>query len=345
MATKIAPETSTSSVQLLPPTETPQGWNHTHARALSDDDIEHLLQAVTTSGRWDQDHEEFRISIAGAQEKTALLWHNDCWQQPLGATPTTHMFKLPLGLIGNMQAGMHTSVENEWLCAQILQAYGLPVANCSINQFGEQKALIVERFDRKLSSDASHWLRLPQEDMCQATGIPSNTKYEANGGPGIAEILSVLDGSSERLKDKVDFFKAQIIFWLLAATDDHAKNFSLAHGRGGSYKMTPLYDVLSTWPIIGKGSHHLPWERAKLAMSIRSKNKHYVIAKIQRRHFEAMAQAHGLGHVVDKLLAELTDKTETVIEQVSTLLPNAFPEALAQKIFAGMRSQMKRLQK
>ena len=44
------------------------------------------------------DH-EFRISLAGAQEKTALLMHDGQWQRPIGATPTTHIFKLPVGRI------------------------------------------------------------------------------------------------------------------------------------------------------------------------------------------------------------------------------------------------------
>jgi len=36
--------------------------------------------------------QDFRISLAGAQEKTALLWYDEQWQRPLGVTPTTHIF-------------------------------------------------------------------------------------------------------------------------------------------------------------------------------------------------------------------------------------------------------------
>ena len=94
-------------------------------------------------GQLAPDDGDFRISIAGAQEKTALTWHQGQWCRPLGATPTTHIFKLPLGLVGNRQSDMRTSVENEWLCAQLLAAFGLPVAACNIQSFDEQKVLVV----------------------------------------------------------------------------------------------------------------------------------------------------------------------------------------------------------
>jgi len=98
-----------------------------------------------------------RISIAGAQEKTALLRHEGQWRLPTGATPTTHIFKLPLGLVGHLKLNMQDSVENEWLCMHLLRAYGLPVADCEIARFGDQPVLIVERFDRRFAP-GRHWL-------------------------------------------------------------------------------------------------------------------------------------------------------------------------------------------
>ena len=91
---------------------------------------------------------ELRLSIAGAQEKTALLWHQNQWCRPQGSTPTTHLFKLPMGLVGSGQIDFSSSVENEWLCGRILAAYGLPVAASSLASFAGQRCLIVERFDR-----------------------------------------------------------------------------------------------------------------------------------------------------------------------------------------------------
>jgi serine/threonine-protein kinase HipA len=170
------------AVQLLPMDETPQGIGRIEAQPLDEAGVERTLASVTAPpDRWGQE-DDLRLSIAGAQEKTALLRHEGHWCRPLGATPTTHVFKLPLGLVGARQADMRTSVENEWLCAQIVRAYGVPVADCRIQHFGEQKCLVVERFDRKLHASGTHWLRLPIEDFCQATGTPPHRKYEADGG-------------------------------------------------------------------------------------------------------------------------------------------------------------------
>ncbi|MDI9651847.1 HipA domain-containing protein, partial [Burkholderia cenocepacia] len=73
--------------------------------------------------------------------------------RPHGATPTTHILKLPLGLVGNKRADLTTSVENEWLCLAILRAFGLPTADADIVRFGEYKVLSVARFDRALHRD------------------------------------------------------------------------------------------------------------------------------------------------------------------------------------------------
>jgi serine/threonine-protein kinase HipA len=88
-------------------------------------------------------------------------------------------------------------------------------------------------------------------------------KYQTDGGPGIANIMAVLLGSERAQSDRRNFFKAQLIFWLLAATDGHAKNFSIAHLPGSQYHATPLYDVLSAHPIIGTGKHQFAPQKSE----------------------------------------------------------------------------------
>jgi len=251
------------AVQILPEGDEPEGWDEIQSEPMTDEQVEKALKNAVTNTLPGQADEDFRISIAGAQEKTALLWQNKRWHKPLGATPTTHILKLPLGLVGHMEADLSTSIENEWLCSKIMAAYGVEIANCDYQVFGDTKALIVERFDRRKSDQGSYWLRLPQEDMCQAMGVAPAAKYESDGGPGMAAILELLRGSSQHGQDRHSFFKAQILFWMLAATDGHAKNFSIFHQRQNSYRMTPLYDVLSAWPVIGNSRNQIPWRGAK----------------------------------------------------------------------------------
>ena len=99
-------------------------------------------------------------------------------------------------------------------------------------------------------------------------------------------ILDVLAFSSAAGQDRRAFVKGQLLFWLMAATDAHAKNFSLFHETGGTYRMTPFYDVLSAWPIIGHGPNQLAYQKAELAMAVRSKNAHWKLKDIQPRHWQ-----------------------------------------------------------
>ncbi|WP_153110954.1 type II toxin-antitoxin system HipA family toxin [Propionivibrio limicola] len=334
------------ALQLLAEGEVPSDIYEINGEALDGAGVAQCLRNATSSqtlGRHDHE-EDLRLSIAGAQEKTALLRHRGQWLLPRGSTPTTHIFKLPMGLVGHMQADMRTSVENEWLCSKLMEAYGIPVAHCDIAQFEDQKALVVERFDRRLASDGSWIIRLPQEDMCQATGTSPLFKYQADGGPGISRIMGILLGSDNAGQDRKIFFKTQIIFWVLAATDGHGKNFSIAHLPGGRYQATPIYDVLSAHPVIGKGANQISPHKAKLAMAVRGSANYYLIEQIERRHWIAQAQQVGLGAAAgEALIEEVIGLTEAVIEQVSKRLPDDFPLDIADAIFSGMRRQSARL--
>ncbi len=333
------------AIQLLPEDDGPVGWDRIEARPLTDLEVEKHLNAAVVTPLPGEEREDFRISIAGAQEKTALLWHNHQWHAPIGATPTTHIMKLPLGLVGNMKADMSTSVENEWLCSKIMAAYGINIAGCEMAQFGDTKALVVERFDRKLSTTGDYWLRLPQEDMCQALGKPPELKYENDGGPGMADILGLLRGSSRAYQDRRAFYKTQIIFWMLAAMDGHAKNFSLFHEVSGRYRMTPIYDVLSTWPIMGKKSNQLSPHDAKMAMAFKSKNVHYKLKEIYPRHFYSVAEKLGLGAQVHEMLVDIFEATPKVIGEVKAKLSAAFPIQVADPIFAGLNKCVDEIQR
>jgi serine/threonine-protein kinase HipA len=329
------------AVQLLPQGIEPTGWDAIAAQALDEAGVERVIDAAVTGGRvlGQAQEEDLRISLAGAQEKTALLWHGNGWCKPLGATPTTHILKLPLGLVGNMRADMTTSVENEWLCARLAGALGLPVASCNMATFGRRKVLVVERFDRApaTSPDGRRWLaRLPQEDFCQAFGLASSLKYESDGGPGVRDLLRILDTSSRAETDKLNFVLSLLLFWLLAATDGHAKNFSLFLERGGGYRLTPLYDVLSAWPIVGSGPNQIPGKQVKLSMALRSKNVHYQIAEIQTRHWQALARESGVPFAV---MTRLVERLPAALDEVETALPRGFPEKVWQPIRSGLLAQ------
>ena len=326
------------AVQLLPVDAEPEDVFQIRAKALSDTRIEQLLRGVPRAdfAASDADH-DFRISLAGAQEKTALIFHRGRWCVPLGSTPTTHILKLPLGLVGNRDLDLSTSLENEWLCSRLLAAFGVPVANCDLAEFGEAKALLVRRFDRRLHPSKQYWLRLPQEDFCQATGRPSSAKYEAEGGPGLVEISRILSSSDSRDADLTTLLKAQLLFWMLAATDGHSKNFSIHLLPQGHYHLTPLYDVISAWPVVGKKGNQLHEKKLKLAMALRGKNTHYRIADIRRDHFNTTARACGLGPDMNDIIDAIVEATPVAIEQVESQLPAGFPASVFDSITNGLK--------
>lgn len=332
------------AVQLMPEGITPEGWDRVECEPLTEEGVAAALHAVPSDpmARTGDETPLFRISLAGAQEKTAFVRFKDRWCCPLGATPSTHIFKLPLGVIANTsRVEMFDSVENEWLCAQIINALGLPIATTEMGTFGDQRALIVERFDREWMDNGKWIARLPQEDFCQALGLPPRLKYEGDGGPSISTGLKLLEGSADAATDRIVFQLAQLAFWLMAAPDGHAKNFSIFLRQANAYEMTPLYDVLSVWPYVGKGRGKLHHRDVRLAMALRSKNAHYDIYGIRTRHWYDLAIKNG-GPMVWEAMQGMVEQVDAALTSVETKLPENFPDRIWTPIADGMRSSAKK---
>jgi serine/threonine-protein kinase HipA len=309
---------------------------------LDEQSIATLLKNYQTAPLGMSRDSDFRISIAGAQEKTALLQYKNQWYLPKGATPTTHIIKLPIGYIKHAGIDLSDSVENEWLCLKILEAFGLPVNEAHITQFADQKTLVVKRFDRRWVKDEEWLVRLPQEDMCQALGISPGLKYESDGGPGIASIMQILRGSYNAKQDRDRFMKTVFLFWVLGATDGHAKNFSIMLEAGARYILSPIYDVISAYPIVAK--HQLQYRKLKMAMSLKGKNRHYLLNEIQLRHWISTAALCQFPEVrMKSIMDEVFDTMEQVISSVEGILPPNFPESISNPIVLGMRQIKNRL--
>ena len=309
-----------------------------YAEPLNNNEVENVLKNYRTFPLGMEEGEDFRISLTGAQEKTALLYYQNQWQRPLHSTATSHIFKLPIGMVAQGQLDLSGSCENEWLCLNIMKAFGLSIPQSQIQYFGEMKVLIVERFDRRWSENRSWLIRLPQEDMCQALNIAPARKYENDGGPSILQIMSLLNGSSNAQADRKQFFKAQIIFWLLCAIDGHGKNFSLFLEQENRYRLTPFYDVMSAYPLIKHNG--LQKQKVKMAMAWQGENKHYLWDKIQLRHIFNTAKLAGLAkEVVEEILHEISVR----YPKVSEINTHGLPEEIVEPIFMGLESKMKKI--
>lgn len=280
--------------------------------------------------------EDFRISIAGAQEKTALLYWQDQWHIPHGSTATTHILKPQIGVRGN-GVDLSRSVENEQLCMRLSSALGLPTADTSVRDFAGPRAVVVTRFDRQWTRDA-RLIRLPQEDCCQALSVPPGRKYQSEGGPGIREILQSLKASDDPDGDQKLFIRAQIVFWLLGATDGHAKNFSVFLHPGGGFRLTPIYDVMSTQPLFD--ANQIQRKQMRLAMSV-GDNRHYVLDTIRPRHFMQSAEQAGVpADVVQSIMSDLLTLAPTATESVLQRLPDDFPQDIERSIVSGFQRRL-----
>lgn len=314
------------------PADIPQ-MGEIEGEPISDPEIAAMLRNLASAPLGLEENDDFRISIAGAQEKTALLRHEGEWIRPMGTTPTTHIFKTQLGVLPN-GINLSDSVENEFFCMSFCRAMGADVAKVEITDFEDVRSLVVTRFDRQRTK-GGQLIRLPQEDFCQALGVPPSQKYQKDGGPGITEATMMLSGSNHPEADQSAFFKAQILFWLLGATDGHAKNFSIAL-RPGGFLMAPLYDVLSAQKAVDEGQ--IRQNRLRLAMAV---DGHYRINEVVPRHFLRAAKSAGFGVALTKdLLSEITGRAEIALEDTLNGLPEGFPAPVSESIANGIRARV-----
>jgi serine/threonine-protein kinase HipA len=164
-------------------------------------------------------------------------------------------------------------------------------------------------------------------------GIPSFMKYEDKGGPGIVSVMEALNESMNREVDRRNFMKTQIIFFLMAATDGHAKNFSIRWGPAG-FDMTPLYDVLSVQPMMDSGKYQQ--EKVTMAMCLGDSRKYKLRDIFSRHYLQTSKKCRWDQEEMKKVIEEVLDLVPNVIAEVSGRLSDQFPESLAQSIFKGM---------
>ncbi|WP_124296514.1 type II toxin-antitoxin system HipA family toxin [Acetobacter pasteurianus] len=255
---------------------------------VSEDEVEKMIHDIrsgrSVAGRI-LDHNNGRFSLAGAQKKTALRRMPDgSWGIPYGKEPTTHIMKPPM-------PDMKGQVEAEHFCLTLCRGIGLSAAKSEVLQFGSEKVICVERFDR-WRDEKGDVHRLHVEDMCQALGIDPARKYQSEGGPGTTEISGhVLSRSMNPDGDREAMMRAMVVNWVLMGTDAHAKNYSIfihpleSLQSERKVSLAPLYDVNTFAPYEGAS-----WSSNTMSMSVGGK---YVFSKIHKRHWQIACQKAG----------------------------------------------------
>jgi len=318
------------ALQFIPEHDPPPDQQQVAGEALDDAQVGEILRALATTPLGvNRETQDLRISIAGAQEKTALLNIEGTWHRPSGATPSSHIIKPALGTRGHL--GLSQSVENEHVCMNLVRAMGLEAAETYVHTFDGTRALVIKRFDRVWRGD--QLIRIPQEDLCQAFGIPSHLKYEADGGPSMTQILELLAQSDDPSDDQKRFLQANYVFWLLGATDGHAKNFSISLGAHNSFRLTPIYDVISLQPLVD--AHQVNRREYRMAMSV-GNSRHYKVMEILPRHFLQSAANAGIKEARARAwIDEMTQRLPSAIELVGNATDDPMQAAALKSIAAG----------
>ena len=283
------------AVQFLPATSTVQADGEGGVEWLSEEDIGQRLRALRqragTIGR--KPGERGRFSLAGAQSKTAFHYRDGRWGVPSGRIPTTHIFKPPM-------PGLEGQVENEHFCLSLSRKLGFLASHSRVLTFADEQAIVVERYDRLADEATGIVQRIHQEDMCQASAIPPERKYQADGGPNIRRVETILrENSSDPMQDCHEFMRAIGFNFLIAGTDAHAKNFSVLIGRGEGrpgVRLAPLYDVNSALPYFED------LRDVELSLSVDGRKE---FDAIMLRHWEREARDSRLD--VDRVTRELRD--------------------------------------
>lgn len=206
-------------------------------------------------------------SLGGQQSKFALRRQDGEWFSCEGAAATTHIFKSGV-------RGLSHQALNEYVCMRLAAACGVNVAKVEYLEFEDasevEPAIVIERYDRLTSGDVVK--RTHQEDLCQALGCLPENKYTDSGGPGCADVLELLKSTGHTAQSNVASFLQMLFFnYLIAATDAHAKNYSIMLDANGGHRLAPMYDVASIAPYVKPST----WKAKppKLAMSIGGENR------------------------------------------------------------------------
>lgn len=243
---------------------------------------------------------DLRLSLAGAQNKLPLIYKDGRLYKPLGSQPTTHILK-------PAPKGFKNIPQNEWINARLFSEFGLKTANSELLKIGNRYALLVERYDRMLVNGS--WIRLHQEDFCQALAISYKRKYEQENGPSLLNCQELIDMRSDDPASDLDaLLKWQILNVLIGNCDGHGKNLSLLRQLDGTWRLAPFYDLVTTtlYPSLAK----------KLAMSINGQfNSGTIDPKNWRKQFEIskVSPAYYL-KTINEMIAAMPGKLQKVLK-------------------------------
>ena len=191
---------------------------------------------------------EYRLSLAGGQEKIALF-HDDRaslvegWFAPLAGAPSSHIIK------PQVTDRFPFLALNEFMCMEAARAMGFDVPDAAIVP-GEHPLFVVRRYDRERAEESGEGApqmlqRVHQEDFCQAIGLTSGEKYETQKTHHAQDMAAILVGYAVcPIEALGELFRRIALNYLIGNCDAHLKNYSLFIREGAAVSLAPVYDLV-----------------------------------------------------------------------------------------------------
>ena len=290
---------------------------------------------------------ELRMSLAGAQSKTALYFDEDDqpWFPEHGA-PTTHILKPRIP--GSRPSTVFVELLTMRIALAVLGADRVPATDLWRNCYR------VRRFDRPRTDEGI--LRVHQEDFCLALGRMPDAKYEA-GSPReslLAPCFQIIDELGERglvvspALERGALLDQVILNVLLHNPDAHLKNYAFVYQDDGTLNVSPHYDCLCTHDLRIEGSESAGWDRSTgpaahtraLSMRIGSAEQ---IGSVTRADWEAFAEECGFTKAfvrrrVQRLAEQVREQARPRVDEALEEYPAAGDAA--EIVLAGVSRQL-----
>jgi serine/threonine-protein kinase HipA len=260
-----------------------------------------------------------RMSLGGAQDKLLLARIGDRWALPIDGAPSTHILKPEPDLRPGLAAA---------------EAWALRVAGAATeasetivtNELGVRPVIVVTRYDRQHPGDRI--VRLHQEDLCQALGLPVGLKYARPAhpeDPSLARLARILvERAVDPPTELIRLLQQVAASVALRNADAHAKNISLLH-QGNAVRLAPLYDVAPTIAFLPR--------QTTLGLSIGGKFK---LTEIGTEHLVAEAMSWGIpGRDATEAIVAVAADMSNAVEEADDLYPG-MPATARELAIAGI---------
>lgn len=290
------------------PENLPCEFKNISGQILSEEELYHYIEKLPQKPLFTS-YSGLRLSLAGAQEKTAIICINNEIGIPAIDVPTTHILKPAI-------KGYTESVENEYICMLTAKNLGLEVSDVSIGKAKDIKYLLVKRYDRQVESNKIK--RVHQEDFCQCLNIPTAYKYQTEGGVSTKNCYEIIRKTSNPAKELQELTRRIIFNYLIGNADAHGKNFSIMHLDNGQITFAPAYDILCTnvYPNLTK----------EMAMKI---GKEYAPERIYPKNWQIFAEEADISYrFLQQEIIKMAQKLPTELENIV----NSFENNIGQDI-------------